>query len=321
MTSAIAAIILLASGASSGVLQIEGEVIATRSATLAAPPLVFIWQLNIAEMVPEGSMVKKGEVVVRFETTELEKQLLDNQNKLNEKQRERDKLRLSLADNARDEQLKTAEARAELEKAVRKASQPEEVVRGIDYKKLVIDRERRERRMALYEQREQAAAEKRAAELRLVEVEIKRHELEVARLTANIESLAVKAPMDGMMLHRSGWNGVKFDVGSQVFIGLPVAEIPDMQSLAVRGLLPERELTRVAMGARVTVHVEGGSGATLGAQVKRIGRVVRSKSRVQPIPIVELFLELDRRPNGIRPGQPVRIELDTSANMPGGGAE
>jgi HlyD family secretion protein len=309
--STLAALVLLASGASA-TLTLEGEIIATRSATLAAPPLVFIWQLNIAQMVPEGSMVKAGEVVVTFETTELNKQLLDNRNKLNEKQREREKLRLSLAEREREEALKTAEARSELDKAVRKASQPVDIIRNVEYQKLAIDRDRREDRMILHDKRERLTAQQRAAESRLVEVEIKRHEIEIERLTANIDSLSVKAPMDGMMLHRAGWNGVKFDVGSQVFIGLPVAEIPDMGSLAVRGLLPERELTRVAVGNRVTVHVEGGSGATLAAKVTRVGRVVRSKSRVQPIPIIEVFMALDRPSQGIRPGQPVRIDLDSN---------
>ena len=159
------------------------------------------------------------------------------------------------------------------------------------------------------------------AEARLVEVEIKRHELEIARLTGNIESMSVKAPMDGMMLRRAGWNGVKFDVGSQVFIGLPVAEIPDMRSLAVRGLLPERDLTRVAIGDRARVHVEGGSGATLAGKIARINRVVRSKSRVQPIPIIEVFIELDRTPQGIRPGQPVRIEVEASHQLAQGAGE
>jgi HlyD family secretion protein len=317
--NALATLILLASASSSNI-QLEGEIIATRSATLAAPPLVFIWQLNIAEMVPEGSMVKTGDVVVRFETTELNRQLQENRNKLNEKLSEREKLRLSLAEAERTERMKTAEARAELEKSVRKASQPADVVRSVDYKKLILDRGRHEKRMALFERREKQAAEQRAAEMRLVEVEITRHQLEVERLTGNIESLAVKAPMDGMMLHRSGWNGAKFDVGSQVFIGLPVAEIPDMQTLAVRGLLPERELTRAVVGARARVHVEGGSGSTLNAKVVRIGRVVRSKSRVQPIPIVELVLEFAQRPSGIRPGQPVRIDLESSV-APAGDTE
>ena len=83
-------------------------------------------------------------------------------------------------------------------------------------------------------------------------------------------------------------------------MGLPLAEVPDMQSLAVRALLPERELARVVIGQKMLVHVEGGAGATLPAHVVQIGRVVRSKSRIQPIPIVELILDLDRKQRAAR---------------------
>lgn len=297
-------------------LTIEGEVIARRSATLVAPPIFDVWQLNIAELVPEGNMVKAGDVVLRLEVSELDKQLNDRRNTLNEKQREREKLQLALAERARSEALKTAEAQSELEKAIRKAQQPPEVVRSIDYNKLVIDRKRRERTAVLHRDRERAAARQRDAELRLVEVEIRRQEVEIARLTASIAALAVKAPIDGMMLHRADFRGEKFAVGSMAFMGLPLAEVPDMQSLAVRALLPEPELTRVAVGQNVLVHIEGGAGATLPARIVNVGRVVRSKSRIQPIPIVELLLELDRKVRGMRPGQPVRVELTTS-----GGAE
>jgi multidrug resistance efflux pump len=297
-------------------MTIEGEVIARRSATLVAPPIFDVWQLNIAELVPEGNMVKKGDVVLRLEVSELDKQLNDRRNTLNEKQRERDKLHLALAERERSEALKTAEAQSELEKATRKAQQPPEVIRSIDYNKLVIDRKRRERTTVLYKERERAAARQRDAELRLVEVEIGRQNVEIARLTASIAALAIKSPIDGMMLHRADFRGEKFAVGSMAFMGLPLAEVPDMESLAVRALLPEPELTRVAVGQSVLVHIEGGAGATLPARIVTIGRVVRSKSRIQPIPIVELMLALDRKVRGMRPGQPVRVELTTA-----GGAE
>ncbi|HVF16472.1 MAG TPA: efflux RND transporter periplasmic adaptor subunit, partial [Steroidobacteraceae bacterium] len=296
-------------------LTLEGEVMARRSATLVAPPIFDVWQLNIAELVPEGSLVKAGDVVLRLEVSEIDKQLNDRRNTLNEKQREREKLRLALSERERSEQLKTAEAQAEFDKAMRKATQPAEVIRSIDYNKLVIDRKRRERSTKLYVQREKTAGEQRAAELRLVEVEIARQQAEIARLTTSIAALAVKAPTDGMMLHRADFRGEKFAVGSMAFMGLPLAEVPDMQSLAVRALLPERELTRVVIGQKMLVHVEGGAGATLPAHVVQIGRVVRSKSRIQPIPIVELILELDRKVHGLRPGQPVRVAMQTASGV------
>ena len=294
-------------------MTLEGEIMARVSATLVAPPIFDVWQLNIAELTPEGSLVKAGDVVLRLEVSELDKQLNDRRNTLNEKQREREKLRLSLSERARTEELRTAEAQSELDKAVRKATQPPNVIRSVDYNKLVIDRQRRERSTVLYKQRERAAAEQREAELRLVEVEIARQETEIARLTKSIAALAVKAPLDGMVLHRADFRGEKFAVGSMAFMGLPLAEVPDMQTLAVRALLPERELTRIAIGQKMLVHVEGGAGATLPAHVVQIGKVVRSKSRIQPIPIVELILELDRKVRGLRPGQPVRVEVQAGS--------
>lgn len=81
------------------------------------------------------------------------------------------------------------------------------------------------------------------------------------------------------MLHKSSWNGEKFDVGTQVWRGQSVAEIPDLASLEVLAQLPERDLTRLASGARARVSVEGGAGRALDATVLEIGRVVRAASR------------------------------------------
>jgi multidrug resistance efflux pump len=297
--------------AADAILQLEGEIIATRTAPLAPPSLDDVWQLNIAELASEGTTVKTGDVVVRFEVGDLTKRLLENQNALNERLSERGQLVLALAERERDEVLTTAEARAELDKALRKVEQPEDAIRRVDYQKLIVDRARWERRIGLAERRERLAAIQREAERRLLESQIEHLQSEVARLNANIASLSVKAPLTGMMLHRSNFQGEKFAVGSQVWKGISVAEIPDANTLAVRAGLPEREMRRVEVGNIARIRVEGGASSTLSARVVKIGRSVRSKSRVQPIPVVDLLLEFERRPAALRPGQQVRVELDT----------
>jgi HlyD family secretion protein len=304
--------LLLGAGtvAAAATITLEGEIIALRTAPLMPPTLQDVWQLNIAELAPEGSAVKAGDVVVRFEVGDLTKQLLQNQNSLNEKLREREQLQLALAERERNEKLTTAEARADLDKILRKVAQPEEAIRRVDYKKLQVERTRCEQRMTLYETRERLASVQRAAERHLLDSEITHLEAEVARLNESIAALSVKAPIAGMMLYRTNFQGEPFAVGAQVWKGMAIAEIPDMKTLAVRAALPERELLNVANGNNARVRVEGGAGATLSARVVRIGQSVRSKSHVQPIPIVDLVLEFDRTPAGLRPGQQVRVELE-----------
>jgi hypothetical protein len=54
--------------------------------------------------------------------------------------------------------------------------------------------------------------------------------------------------------------------------------------------------------------VEGGGGV-FPAKVASIGRTVRSKSQVQPIPVMDVEIRLDDPDARLKPGQTVRVEL------------
>jgi multidrug resistance efflux pump len=249
--------------------------------------------------------------VLGFDGSTLMQELGEKKSKLAEKQRELDKLLLDLAERERTERLAVAQARAELEKAQRKTRQPQALIPGTEYKKLVIARELAEGKMALQLERQAAATEQRRQERRMLEAEVAQLQGEVDRLQGALAALDIAAPRDGLMMHKTTWSGEKYDVGSQAWRGQPIAEIPDLDTLAVRGQLPERELTRVEVGMPARVVVEGGAGVAVRGTVQAIGQAVRSKSRVQPVPIVDLEIALDQAAAArLKPGQAVRIELD-----------
>ena len=173
----------------------------------------------------------------------------------------------------------------------------------------MIERVQAEAQMKLAERREAAAAEQRRQEKRLLESEFAQLQADVQQLMQALQQLNVAAPRDGVMLHKSDFQGEKFDVGSQVWRGVTVAEIPDLATLAVRAQLPERALTKLAIGAKARVNVEGGAGRALLATVQEIAPAVRSKSRVQPVQVVDVMLALEGDIQGLKPGQPVRVEI------------
>lgn len=299
-------------------LRIDGEVYARRTAPLMPPAIDRMWRFNITQLAPDGSPVEQGDMVVVFDSSEVARELTGKQSELEAKRRELEKLDLDLAERTRSESLATASARAELEKSQRKTEQPEELVAALEYGKLLEERRRAERRAALAERREVLAAEQRRQERRLTASELAQLEADVARLQASLGALNLPAPRSGVMMHRSNWSGEKFDVGSQVWLGQTVAEIPDADSLAVRAELPERDLLRVAVGTPARVVVEGGGGSVHRGRVAAIGRAVRSKSQVQPIPVLDLEIELDDPAAKLRPGQSVRVELAATAAGNGG---
>lgn len=301
--------LLLAGAAQAAPLTLDGEIAAQDSAVIAPPFIQGLWNYQIVELAADGSRVKAGDVVVAFDAGELQRRLLEAQGKLNEKRSARATLVLDLAERARREQLAVAEARSNREKAGRKAQQPAELLRSVDYRKLVVEREQAERRAELLEQRAERAADQRRAEQALVDAEVAQLEDEVARLGAGIAAVRVLAPRDGIVLVRSSWRGERFETGSQVFMGQAIAEIPDPASLGVRATVAERDLLKIAAGQRVRVRVEGGAGATLSGRIDSIGRSVRSKSRLQPVPVVDVQVALDAPDPSLKPGQAVRVEV------------
>ncbi|HEU4814342.1 MAG TPA: HlyD family efflux transporter periplasmic adaptor subunit [Xanthomonadaceae bacterium] len=290
-------------------LRIDGEVYARKTASLMPPAVDTVWQFNITQLAPDGAPVEKGDVVLAFDGNELNQQLMAKNSQLAEKQRELERLLLDLAERERTERLATAEAAANLEKAERKTSQPPEVIPGIEYRKLVVARAQAEKKLALARRREQLSAVQRREERRLLTSEVDELRADIAELQGWIVSLNVTAPRSGLMMHKSSWGGEKYDVGSQVWRGQAVAEIPDTSTLAVRAELPERDLHRVDAGTPVRVVVEGGAGIAVRGKVASIGRAVRSKSRVQPIPVLDMEVVLDDPSAPLKPGQAVRVEV------------
>jgi multidrug resistance efflux pump len=303
----------VASAAATAPVKATGEVYPRESVAIMPPQVEGLWQMTVTQMAADGQTVKKGEPLVTFDGGDLVKNLTAKQSELKEKQRTQEKLRLELAVKARDEELAVADAAAQLTKAQRKATRPADYVPGVEYKKLLIDRAKAQRHADLSEEHARAAAAERAAEQREADADVMRLKGEVQRLQTAMAGLAVTAPRDGIFLHALAWNGQRIDVGSQVWRGQSVGNIPDMATLAVRAGLPERDYTRVARGDAVRVELDGGAGQTLSGHVESVGLGVHSKSRVEPVPVIDLDIDLDKTVVPLKPGQPVRIEIAGTA--------
>lgn len=292
-------------------LHVDGDIYAQRSAAISPPAVDGLWQMTVTQMTGDGDIVKKGDMLAVFDAGDVIKNLTTKQGQLSEKLRTQEQLKLDLADRAREAALATAQARAEMEKAQRKANQPKEYIARVDYQKLVIARVKAEQRMALTAQRERVAAEERAAEQRVADADASQLEREVKKLKASLASLTVTAPRDGIVLHQDNWNGGKVDVGSQIWRGQSVAQMPDLSTLAVRAALPERELGRVSPGQRVRVVIAGSGDRSMSGRIAEVGGTVHSKSRVEAVPVVDLVVRLDQDPRQLklRPGQSVQVDI------------
>jgi hypothetical protein len=293
---------------SAGALTIEGEIASRRLTPVAPPTIPYIWQYKLAFLAPEGMLVQPGQPIAVFESTEVTTRLISLQSTLKERERALDKLQLEQLDADRTGVLAQAEAQSNAEKAARKASQPKELIRRVDYDKLVIERAEKARLAQLMQTQYEAQRRARQAERAGLQSDVAQLQAQIADLVKGQAALTVLAPRRGLVLHRIGFNGSKFAIGSQVWMGLSVATLADPDQLGIDAKVPEAQAAGVQVGqtARVTVS---GSRQALAARVTRLGRAFHSKSAAQATVVRDVEMEFDAPPKDLKPGAAVQVEL------------
>lgn len=289
-------------------LAIEGEVASRVASPISPPAIPDVYQFTLARMAPEGSPVRAGQPIATFDANQIASQLATAVSALKEKQSALAKTRLENAERERSAALAIAEAQSNYERAQRKATQPKELIRRVDYDKLVIERDLAERLAALAVRQGEAQQRARKAEVAGLLGEIGKHEDTIGLLTKGQAALTVKAARDGIVMYRKQFNGEKFVVGSQVWKGLSVATLADPAQLIVRAKVPEVQAAaiRLGQGARVTVP---GANTTLAARVSGLGHTYHGKSQSQPIVVLDIELEFESAPKDLKPGAAVQVSL------------
>jgi multidrug resistance efflux pump len=289
-------------------LTLEGEVASLVQTPIAPPNIRDVWLYTLADLAPEGSIVEAGQAIATFQAAEVANQLASKRSELNEKQRALEKLRLDQADAERSTELAVQEAQANAERAERKAKMPKELIRRVDYDKLVIERGLATQLAAFAVRERNAHTRARKAELNGLLTQITQLEQTIALLDEGQKALVVKAPRRGIVLYRTQFNGDKFAIGSQVFIGLSVATLADPNQLIVNAKVPEAQSLVVRSGQAARVIVPGAN-LTLAAHVIAIGRTFHGKSSSQPVVVRDVTLQFDKPPKDVKPGTAVQVSI------------
>jgi multidrug resistance efflux pump len=289
-------------------LKLEGEIQSKQNSFISPPKIKNVWQYNLVFLESEGKLVKAGQAVATFEANDAIEQLESSRSTVKEKQRALEKLKLDHAEAAKSADLAVNEAMSNAEKAQRKASLPREVVRRVDYDKLVIERAMFDKLAGLAVRQRDAKIRARRAELSGLLSEIKQLNNTINALAKGQKDLTVLAPRGGMVLHKTDYSGNKYAVGTKVFIGTSVANLADPEKLFVLAKVPEAQASLVKIGQRARVTIPGAN-LELNAIVGGLGRIYHGKSSSQPVIVRDVWLEFDAQSKELKPGAAVQVNL------------
>lgn len=284
--------------------EVSGTLAAVSSDTLGPPPISDVWEFKISRLEQEGADVKKGQPVLGFDTTELQRRFEEKSAEAEEARKQIEKERADLALQTKGERLQLAEAQARLGKAKLKLEAPPDIQAISDRQKVQIEYDIAQRETAAIRTRLEAMERAAAARIALLVSKQTQAAAIVARTQQAIQMMNVRAPRDGTVVYVTNWNGEKKKVGDSVWKADRVLEIPDLSLMKAEGEVDEADAGRVVVGQRVTLRLDAHPDQEFRGTIVGAGRTVQRKRGTQdPLKVLRVDIKLDKTdPAKMRPG-------------------
>lgn len=293
------------------VVPATGRLKAAVSYELGPPSIRDVWNYNLKWMTREGARVKPGDVVLRFDTTELDEKLLNYRTNLEKTRQEREKEQRSLEISLKQLRLDLVKAEGRLKTTEVELSVPEGLVSGIQLEQRRLERELAEKRVAHLREKIRFERELVASKLTLMGVKISRWEQLIEQTETAKESFSVKAPIEGVVIYVPKRGGERWEVGERVWMLAKVLEVADTSSLRVEAEVLEIDAARVRPGQPATVSLDAVPGSRLESEVVEVGRLVRERSVQDPSKVFDAFLPLAEVDEEVmRPGMSVQAQIE-----------
>jgi HlyD family secretion protein len=278
---------------------VAGTLSSVQSVRIGPPQVEQIWDYKIAFMAPEGAPVREGQPVLGFDTSELERQLLDKRAERDSAQKELEKKQIG----RRDRQLELAEAQARLRKAELKMDVLPELTAAKELAKSREELALARREVAYLQDRLRLDDVQGGTEAGALARKRDRAAGRVREMEEAVRRMTVAAPRAGTVVYVATDDGEKKKVGDSCWRGQPVLEIPDLRRMEATGDIDEADAGRVAVGQRVTFRLDAHPDDVFTGHVRSVGGSVASRSEVNPLKVVRLEIDIDRTDaQRMRPG-------------------
>lgn len=287
----------------------EGYLRAVEATSLSAPedaqrPMKVAW---VAE---DGSHVEEGQVVVRFDASEMQRKLEDSQDDVTAASREIAKER-ALGAATRRKRERTAElSGVEVEMARTLQTDDERILSRNEIIETRID-------VGLAQAKADHARKVKSVEGTVSRSQIGVHEVskrqaaaEVQRAEEGLQRLEIAAPHEGILVLERDWRGNGLRVGDTIWRGQKVAEIPLVSAMQAELFVLEADAGDLTEGLRAELVVEAHPSTTYEAKVSRVDTLAKPRHQEVPVQYFGVTLELQSTdPATMKVGQRVRATI------------
>ncbi len=288
---------------------------ATSVQNFGGPPMFAnYWQFQIVNLVAEGKQVKSGEQLIGFDAQRIRDDLQRFQNELDQASKELEKTRTQIDLERQELFSKLAAAENNYEKfKLKQIRDPQfEAPNKVEEDRLAFEQARRE--VEALKERIEWHKKSSEATYQIIASKKSRAENKVNEIKKGMENFQAKADRDGVVIYKSKWNGDKYRVGENVWMGQSILEIPDLNTIIAEAFVPEVDIGKIKTGQRAEITIDAFPDRIYSGSIKTIGTLVRPKAWDIPNKILDIQIAFDQLDTSImRPAMSLKAKVETSS--------
>ncbi len=291
-------------------LTVSGELEAVKSQVISAPSLS--WSMGfpkIAKIVDDGQRVEKGDLLVQFDASEVEKAYSDAANELEIASAELTKA--SVNHSSQLEELEADLKMAEISHKISKLKLEQATFESdIDRKKIELDLEKAEINLEQARQEIENRRKVQFEELSKLELKVQQARIKLAQAQETLNNLSIYAPTPGIaILRESRMTDEKYQVDDQVYPGWPLIGLPDLSVMQAEVEVNEVEISRIEEGQEAVVRLDAFPEKSFSGKVTEIATLARNKRRNSDVKVFDTIILLDDGDDKLMPGMTVNCEI------------
>ena len=290
-------------------------------ATLLGPPPEVTDALKIAWLAEDGSRVDEGEVVIRFDPTEMEEDLRrgnhDRETAQSKIVQQEARERAASNNLERDAEM----ASLELNYAQEFQSKDQRIFSRSEIIESEINQDLATRKRDHAAEAGAVHSELAQTELDLLVIGRRQAEIKIEHAEKGLTALEVRAPHAGIFVLKEQW-GRSPEVGQMVWGGNPIAELPKLDKMKAEVFVLEADAGGLKEGLAARLVIEAHPEMEYEATVTKVDAVAQRRNRRVPVQYFRVTLELQETDAELmKPGQRVRSvltleELDDVISVP-----
>lgn len=288
----------------------EGNLKAVKATPISTPTQRARGPMKVAWILDDGDPVKAGDVIVRFDATDFERELTEGNedrskagNRIAGAEASSGAVRTNLKRDA-------ALAERELEAARMFEKKDAEIFSRYEVIESDINEGLAVEKKEYAEQMQFVRDQLFAAERGLLGIDERKANIRIERAKDGLTSLEIIAPHDGIIVLTRDWRGEIPRIGSSVWTGQPVGEIPDLSTMQVEAFVLEADAGGIAAGQEAAIVVESHPEKTFAGKVEKVEPIAKPRFRGSPVQYFGVTLTIEKTdPAIMKPGSRIRATI------------